>query len=181
MCKVLGNITMFFMDFWTYRAMFMLIIMCHNAHVDCTVRVNGKRVSVRNAHCLHVRLPVTTFCSCCGCDEDGNARTSIGLQNGMCVFEVNQKENCQKNCNNCTKKGGLWEKILPSRKLVWACFDRVLLCLFMGIGDILETHRELHCSWIIFIFFIVSMITVKGLLDKQVLMCITKKVYIKKG
>ena len=153
------------MDFWTYRPMFMLIILCHNAHVDCIVRLNGKRVSVR-----HVRLPVTTFCSCCGCDEYGIARSSIVLQNGICVFEVNQNENC----NSCAKKGGLWEEILASRKLVWACFDRVLLCFFknrfVGIDEILETHRELHCSWMIYIFSIVSVITVKGLLDRQVLL-----------
>ena len=47
----------------------------------------------------------------------------------------------KKNCNSCAKKGSLWEEMLPSRKLVWACFDRVLLCLFknrlVGIGDIL--------------------------------------------
>ena len=76
--------------------------------------------------------------------------------------------------NSCAKKGGLWEEILASRKLVWVCFDRVLLCFFknrfVGIDEILETHRELHCSWMIFIFSIVSMITVKGLLDRQALL-----------
>jgi len=41
---------------WTYRAMFVLI-MCHNAHVDCTGRESGKGVAARHVHCLHVRLP----------------------------------------------------------------------------------------------------------------------------
>ena len=87
---------MFFMDFWTYRDMFMLIIMCHNAHMDCTVRVNGKRASVRHVHCLHVRLPVKTFCSCCGCGEDDSERTSIGLQTACAYLKLIKKKTVKK-------------------------------------------------------------------------------------
>jgi len=108
----------------------MLIIMCHNAHVDCTVRVNGKRVSARHVYCLHVRLPVTSFCSCCGCDEDGNARTSIGLQNGMCVFEVNKKKKTD-------RKFYLHVSWFELVSIGFCLFEN----RFVGIGDIHKTHR----------------------------------------
>jgi len=174
MCKVRGNFTMFL---WTFG----LTEPC-SCWLLCVTMPTWIALS---AWMARGSLYVTCIVSTCVCLLQGFVPAAAVMKMAMqgpvldyktaCAYsKLIKKKTVKKSCNSCAKKGGLWEEILPSRKLVWACFDRVLLCLFknrlVGIGDILETHRELHCNWMIFIFSIVSMITVKGLLDRQVLL-----------